>query len=137
MPCFHTSRRNRKRPTVQILTRHPIYHFPDGDLFIIVQQTQFRIHSHLLLRESIHFQQLLNPFSHSLPTAPGISAARPLILTDTTSRDFAIFLWVFYTPRFGRYQHSLHNWLIIHTYAIQWGFPTIQQLAERHIVKQH
>ena len=137
MPCFHPIRQNRKQSTFQILTRHPTYYLPEGDLFIIVQQTQFRIHSYFLLRESIHFQRLLNPFSYSISTAPGISAARPLILTDITSRNLAIFLWVFYTPRFGHYQHSLHNWLIIHTYAIQWGFPTIQLLAERHIIKQH
>ena len=135
MPCFYIAKRNRKRHTIQILTRHPIYYFPEGDLFIIVQQTQFRIHSYFLLRESTHFQQLLNPFSSFLPTTPGISAARPLILNDTSSRNFAIFLWVFYTPHFGRYQHSLHNWLIIHTYAIRWEFPIIQQLAEQHIIK--
>jgi len=141
MPCFPIIRTYRNRPTPRtlstprILTQHPIYYFAEGDLFIVTQQTQFRIHSYFLVRESIHFRQLLNPFLHHSSTAPGISASHPLILTDVTSTNFAIFLWVFYTPYFGYYQHSIHNWLIIHTYAVQWGIPTVQQLAISHIFK--
>src|SRR5271154_2839053 len=66
-------------------------------------------------------------------TVRNTSPIQPLILTDISPRNFAIFLWVFYNPQFGRYIMTLQDWTIIHNYSIAWNFPEVRHLAERHL----
>src|SRR5271154_6390625 len=132
-PLFDIDGRNDDQPLSQIITRHPTYYLSGADLFVIVQRVLFRIHSYFLLRESTHFQQLLSTSPHDLPNIIGTSPTRPLILTDISPRNFAIFLWVFYNPQFGRYITTLQHWTIIHNYSIAWNFPEVRFLAERHL----
>src|SRR5271155_2097698 len=131
---FDIDGRDEECPTSQIVARHSTYYFPGGDLFITVQRVLFQIHSHFLLRESTHFLRLLTPSPHDLPVTIGTSAIRPLILTDITPSNFAIFLWVFYNPRFGQYETTHQNWIIIHNYSLIWNFPEVRHLAEHHLL---
>lgn len=132
-PLFDIDGRDEDLPISRIITRHPTYYLPGGDLFIQIQRVLFRIHSYFLLRESTHFQRLLTPSPHEPPRTIGTSISHPLILTDVLPSNFAIFLWVFYNPHFGQYDTSLHHWVIIHTYALTWNFPEVRTLAERYL----
>ena len=133
VPFFDIDGRDEEQYTSRVITRHSTYYLTGGDLFIQVQRIIFRIHSHFLFRESHHFQRLLASSPHDPPSNIGKSNTRPLILTDITPTNFAIFLWVFYNPRFGQYDTSTHNWVIIHTYALTWDFPEVRHLAERYL----
>src|SRR5271156_6861944 len=132
-PLFDIDGQDDDQPISRIVARHPTYYLPGADLFVTVQRVLFRIHSYFLLRESTHFQRLLSTSPHDLPNIIGTSPTRPLILTDISPSNFAIFLWVFYNPQFGRYITTLQNWTIIHNYSIAWTFPEVRFLAERHL----
>jgi len=133
VPFFDIDGRDEERPTSRIVTRHPTYYLPGGDLFITVQRVLFRIHGYFLLRESNHFLRLLTSSPHDPPVTTGTSATRPLILTDIIPSNFAIFLWVFYNPHFGQYETTHQNWIIIHKYSLRWNFPEVRRLAEHHL----
>src|SRR5271168_2246258 len=132
-PLFDIDGRDDDQPLSRIIARHPTYYLPGADLFVVVQRVLFRIHSYFLLRESTHFQRLLSTSPHDLPNIIGTSPTLPLILTDISPRNFAILLWVFYNPQFGRYITTLQDWTIIHNYSIAWNFPEVRFLAERHL----
>src|SRR5271163_2811255 len=88
VPFFDIDGRDEARPTSRIVTRHPTYYLPGGDLFITVQRVLFRIHGYFLLRESSHFLRLLTSSPHDPPVTTGTSATRPLILTDIIPSNF-------------------------------------------------
>ena len=83
-------------PTLTI-RNHIKYYDPGGDLFTLIDDTLFRIHSYFFHCESLDWQNLLGT------TTTGHTADAPLILTDefvlyppATPILFAQFLWVFY-----------------------------------------
>src|SRR5271155_2022952 len=90
---------------------HIEYYLPGGDLFILVDNTLFRIHSYFFRRESQNWRNLLGT------TTTGRMADAPLILNDefplcppATPSLFTNFLWVFYNPRYSIYEASSATW---------------------------
>ena len=113
---------------------HIEYYLPGGDLFILVDNTLFRVHSYFFRRESQNWRNLLGT------TTTGRTADAPLILNDefplrppATPSLFANFLWVFYNPRYSIYEASSATWRQIQLYAIHWRMDQIQDLAYRHL----
>ena len=87
------------------------YYLPGGDLFVLVDNTLFHVHSYFFRRESQDWRNLLGT------TTTGHSADAPLILNNkfalyppTTPLLFASFLWVFYNPRYSIYKASQQTW---------------------------
>ena len=90
---------------------HIEYYLPGGDLFILVDNTLFRIHSYFFRRESQNWRNLLGT------TTTGRTADAPLILNNefplrplATPSLFANFRWVFYNPRYSIYEASSATW---------------------------
>lgn len=120
-------------PTL-IIQNHRVYYFPSGNLFIRIDSTLFRIHSHFFTRESDLWRNLLGT------TTQGRTANNPIDLVNQlpcdptpTAETFANFLWVFYNPRYGIYETTEETWAIIYEHAYCWHFLEVQYLCLREM----
>jgi hypothetical protein len=116
------------------LHRNRHYYLPGGDLYILVDNTLFRIHSYFLIRESFLWRHFLRG------TTTGQTQRNPIRLTDelpvpvsTTPNTFADLLWVFYNPLYSVYLAPSTTWFNILSYAIIWGMDDICDLVYREL----
>jgi hypothetical protein len=126
----------RPNSPAPVIRNHHVYYLPDGNLFIKVDSTLFRVHQHFFTRESDLWRNLLGS------TPNGRTANNPLDLDQQipcdpkpTAEDFACLLWVFYNPRYSIYETSEENWLIIYEQAYCWHFIEVQNLCLREMEK--
>ncbi|EKM81306.1 hypothetical protein AGABI1DRAFT_112972 [Agaricus bisporus var. burnettii JB137-S8] len=108
--------------------RHELYYIPAGDLHLQFGQTLFRIHSQFFLRESAYWRDRIAGLNQE-----GLDEHAPLLIEGVEAEDFARFLWIFYNPRIGNYNTSLGNWETILRLATHWDFPSVRELAVKHI----
>ena len=134
MESITSSSTTRLNSPASIIHNHIEYYLPGGDLFILVDDTLFRIHSYFFRRESQDWRNLLGT------TTTGRTADAPLILNEefairppATPLLFANFLWVFYNPRYSIYDASSTTWRQIQLYAIHWRMDQVQHLAYREL----
>src|SRR5271155_3184759 len=120
-------------PTLPV-HNHIEYYLPGGDLFILVDDTLFRVHSYFFRRESQNWRNLLGT------TTTGRTGDAPLILNNefalrppATPSLFTNFLWVFYNPWYSIYEASSATWRQIQLYAIHWCMNQVQNLAYREL----
>jgi len=121
-------------PTVAPVVLHPQYYIRSGDTTFIVENHLFRVHRFFFERESPYFRAML-----STPAAPGeqprgTSDRDAFVLGDVKSADFALFLWVFYNPKYSLYDTAtLDEWLRILKLAQHWGFTEVKHLVTRSL----
>ncbi|KIM46830.1 hypothetical protein M413DRAFT_263918 [Hebeloma cylindrosporum] len=85
----------RTEDKARTLVHHQQYYISGGDLFIIVEQTLFRVHSQLF-RDSDWFSNKLSASPGGRPQ--GFDDSTAIILDGLSPGDFAKFLGFFYTP---------------------------------------
>ncbi|KAM6502791.1 hypothetical protein JOM56_002768 [Amanita muscaria] len=126
---------SRADSSVHAITRHYEYFLSGGDLFIMVENVQFRVHSHFFDRESPWFRtKMATPASPGMPK-PGTSESTAIILTDLRPAEFSRFLWVFYNPKFSIYNAPVEDWSVILRLAHRWTFHEVKDLAVRELQK--
>ena len=113
------------------LTRHHQYYLPSRDLYIQVENVLFQVHSYFFTRESTELSTLIQnninqPYNGSSPSLP-------LFLPNVTPDTLAKILWVFYNPKLSIYEASYKDWTTILGFAVEWGFPDIEELALREL----
>ncbi|KIM36775.1 hypothetical protein M413DRAFT_448908 [Hebeloma cylindrosporum] len=118
------------------LKRHAEYYIPTGDLFILVDEIQFRVHRYFFERESTYFQDRLE-----VPASPGAKLlgsddSTAIKLNDLSPEEFAKFLWVFYNKTYSLYDAPVEDWEIILTLSNKWRFPGVKDLAIRELEKK-
>jgi hypothetical protein len=117
------------------ITRHDEYFLVGGDLFVMVDHVQFRIHRYFFDRESPYFRRLLATPATPGAQRPGTSESTSLVLDDLKPSEFARFLWVFYNPKFSIYNASVDEWATILRLAHRWTFHEVKDLAVRELQK--
>src|SRR5271155_2720058 len=134
MESITSSSTTRLNSPASIIHNHIEYYIPGGDLFILVDDTLFRIHSYFFHCESLDWRNLLET------TTTGHNANTPIILNNefalyppATPILFTHFLWVFYNPRYSIYEASNEIWRQIQSYAIQWHMDQVQNLAYQEL----
>ena len=117
----------RTETYVRPIVQHHTYYLPGGDLYLLADNTIFRIHRHFFEEGSLtFFRDLYPPYDGTSP-----AAAYPLI--GTRPDDLALFLWTFYNPFYSLYETSQRNWWTIYSLAFKWNFPQVMEHASRHI----
>ena len=81
--------------TEQMVARHDMFHFEDGNVDIVCGNTVFRVHSTIISFSSFKLRDILSPSAlvHA-PTPEG----RPRITIPESAEDFGILLRMIYTP---------------------------------------
>jgi hypothetical protein len=114
------------------ITRHLTYYLPGADVFFLVDEVMFAVHRYFFERESLYFANLFKE-QGAISPRQGRSHYHPISLHDVSPDKFAVFLWVFYNPKYSLYDTSQANWSIIEDYAIKWGFEEVRILAQNHL----
>ncbi|KAF8959962.1 hypothetical protein BDZ97DRAFT_1367307 [Flammula alnicola] len=118
------------------LTRHETYYISGGDLFILVDHIQFKVHRYFFERESKFFStKLATPLSAGSPLQ-GSGDSNAIILENVTADQFATFLWVFYNPKYSLYEAPVEDWEVILALANRWSFDEVKSLAIRELEKK-
>jgi len=117
------------------LLRHPQYYINGGDIYFLVGNELFRVHSHFFERESRVFREQIQ-----LPTSPGQPRhgedESVAIVLDVPGIDFVKLLGVFYNPRYTVYDWTVEDWTTILELADKWEFNEVKNLAIRELQKQ-
>ncbi|KAF9490567.1 hypothetical protein BDN71DRAFT_161601 [Pleurotus eryngii] len=109
-------------PAVPVF-KHEKYYLDDGDFYVLVENTLFRVHVHFLQRHSAVFKEELES-----PCPTGTHEDDAFVLKNVTVKDFALLLWVFYDKSLER-QASGDEWLRILLAAENLRMPHVQNLA--------
>ncbi|KAF8622941.1 hypothetical protein AX15_006617 [Amanita polypyramis BW_CC] len=115
------------------LTRHDEYFLTGGDLFVMVDHVQFRIHKFFFERESPFFRSQFTAPAAPGAHKPGSSESTAIILDGLKPAEFARFLWVFYNPKYSIYNASVDDWSVILRLAHRWTFHEVKELAIREL----
>lgn len=118
------------------LARHPKYNISGADLCFLVEKVHFRVHRYFFERESHFFSGRLATPASPGEEPQGTRDSNAILLENVTVEHFAIFLWVFYNPRYSLYDASVADWEIILGLAVRWGFSEVKNLAVRELEKK-
>ncbi|PBK82775.1 hypothetical protein ARMGADRAFT_684840 [Armillaria gallica] len=118
------------------IKKHEVYYIKGGDVYFLVEEWMFRVHSYFFERESSKFQQMFGGPT-SLGVEPeGSSPDTAFRLSDITAEDFAHFLWIFYNPMPSAYDASTDVWITILRIACKWSFPEVRALAIKELERK-
>ncbi|KAK2467401.1 hypothetical protein APHAL10511_000636 [Amanita phalloides] len=117
------------------ITPHDEYFLSGGDLYIMVDHVQFRVHRFFFERESPYFRSMLTGPASPGAHKPGTAESTAIILDELKPTEFARFLWVFYNPKYSIYNASVDDWTGILTLAHRWAFHEVKALAVRELEK--
>ena len=124
-----------KSPEPIILSNE--YYLPGGDLYILIDNTLFRVHRYLITRNSTMINAMLDIAEEDVGKQPtGSSRTDPLFLKSefTTPHTFTLLLSIIYNPKYNLYEnHTRRDWFDILYIAIYWGFGEIERLAMQQI----
>ncbi|KAG6381999.1 hypothetical protein JVT61DRAFT_630 [Boletus reticuloceps] len=81
------------------------------------------------------FQPEQQQQQHAGNEQPGSTDGNAFTLEETTSEDFARFLWVFYNPKYSLYDAPLDTWLSVLKLANRWTFDSVKELSVRELEK--
>ncbi|KAI9436450.1 hypothetical protein H4582DRAFT_1767966, partial [Lactarius indigo] len=126
--------------------RHPLYCLPGTDAIFTTSDYEFRVHSYFFTRESPHFRRLWNVMGSTAEVPIDLSNEEPtsvvsdapveqyhVSLTDVTSEEFTLLLWIFYNPTYSTYEAMTREWTLILRLAQKWKFPEIEALCWREL----
>ncbi|KAF7969628.1 hypothetical protein HWV62_26809 [Athelia sp. TMB] len=112
----------RTPATADVHPIHEYFYFPAENIYFLVSGVLYSVHRYFFERDSSAFIGL------------GLSKQNPMILADIGTRDFDLFLSIFYPRRFGLYTAStVEDWSSILQLAHQWGFESIKVLAAQNL----
>ena len=82
------------------------YYLPGGDLYILIQNTMFRIHRYFFMRDSALFRARMEHSEAYIddPTQTGTTRSDAIMFFNnfyTTPRTFTTFLSIIYNPRYN------------------------------------
>ena len=115
------------------------YYLPGGDLYILVQNTMFRIHRYFFMHNSALFQTRLECYKNDIfdPTQTGTTCSDAIMFFNnlyTTPHTFSRFLSIIYNPKYSLYdEYTQQDWNDILLIATAWGFQEITHIALQHI----
>ena len=115
------------------------YYLPGGDLYILIQDTMFRIHHYFFMHDSALFQARIEHCKAYIddPTQTGTTRSDTIMFFNnfyTTPRTFTCFLSIIYNPRYSLYDgYTQQDWNDILVIATAWGFREIACIALQHI----
>jgi len=115
---------------------HRTSYIPGGDLFIEIDKTVFRVHSHFFTRDSQLFNAKFNPSATPGVPREGTSQNNPFRIRDVSVADFEKFLWVFYNPTYSLYEADINVWIRILELAHRWGLAEVKAFAVRELEKK-
>ncbi|KAK0212413.1 hypothetical protein DFS33DRAFT_1370074 [Desarmillaria ectypa] len=118
------------------LRNHEKYYLNGGDVYFLIDEYIFRVHSMFFERESPKFREM---FDHPTPAGErpaGSSVGTAFKLEDVNPEDFSRFLWVFYNPKYSIYDASVEVWQAILRIATNWEFPEVKALAIRELERK-
>lgn len=115
------------------LPRHRNYYITSADLIIRVEDTLFRVHRYLLIRDSAYFRERLPLLPPPGDQSKGSSERNPFVLFNTSKVEFERLLWVFYNPKYSLYDVDVEEWTSILKLANQWDFVEAKALAVRKL----
>ncbi|KAJ7889918.1 hypothetical protein B0H14DRAFT_3429397 [Mycena olivaceomarginata] len=122
------------RSTLQGVKPHDKYYLDGGDLHIIAEDREFRVHRYFFERDSAKFRNLLASPSPGAPRQ-GSSHLTAVKLQGVTAKDFEKFLWVFYNPSYSLYDATVSDWCCILHLGHDWQFEEVEKLAVRELEK--
>ncbi|KAJ7115563.1 hypothetical protein C8R43DRAFT_1078304 [Mycena crocata] len=123
------------RNGLQGVKPHDSYFFDGGDLHIIAEDREFRVHRYFFERDSARFRALLAPGPSPGQPRQGSSHLTAIKLQDVTAKDFEKFLWVFYNPTYSLYDATVSDWSCILRMGHDWQFAEVEKLAVRELEK--
>ncbi|KAJ7601629.1 hypothetical protein DFH06DRAFT_952528, partial [Mycena polygramma] len=122
------------RNSLQGVKPHEKYYLDGGDLHIIAEDREFRVHRYFFDRDSARFRALLASPSPGQPRQ-GSSHLTAIKLKGVTAKDFEKFLWVFYNPTYSLYDATVSDWTCILHLGHDWQFEEVERLAVRELEK--
>ncbi|KAJ6520622.1 hypothetical protein DFH09DRAFT_1194032 [Mycena vulgaris] len=122
------------RNGLQGVKPHKDYSLTGGDLHIIAEDREFRVHRYFFERDSAKFRSLLSSPSPGQPKQ-GSSQLTAIKLENVTAKDFETFLWVFYNPTYSLYDATVTDWSCILHLGCEWQFAEVEKLAVRELEK--
>ncbi|KAJ7718600.1 hypothetical protein DFH07DRAFT_860139 [Mycena maculata] len=122
------------RNSLQGVKPHKDYWLSGGDLHLIVEDREFRVHRYFFERDSAKFRALLAAPSPGKPQQ-GSSHLTAIKLHNVTATDFETFLWVFYNPTYSLYNATVADWSCILHLGNEWQFAEVEKLAVRELEK--
>ncbi|KAF7326965.1 hypothetical protein MVEN_02590700 [Mycena venus] len=121
------------RTTLQGVKPHDKYYLDGGDLHIIAEDREFRVHRYFFERDSVKFRGLLASPSPGQPRQG--SSQLTAINLGVAAKDFEKFLWVFYNPTYSLYDTTVSDWTCILHLGHEWQFAEVEKLAVRELEK--
>ncbi|KXN87075.1 hypothetical protein AN958_09285 [Leucoagaricus sp. SymC.cos] len=113
------------------------YYLKGGDLYFLVDQVLFRVHSYFFLRESEYWKNRLVGPANAGPDDPlleGNGSTSPIQINDMKHLDFTRFLWVIYNTKYGDFSKAkVLDWITILRLATIWQFAEVKHLAIQHL----
>ncbi|EKM79702.1 hypothetical protein AGABI1DRAFT_114182 [Agaricus bisporus var. burnettii JB137-S8] len=134
MPPFNTETRP---PPPTAVTRHHEYYIFSGDLFFLAREkVYFRVHSHFFHKFSGYWRShMAGPVSPGDNRRPAGFHESTAFLIDLDPDDFALFLLVFYNPKYDLYNLTLDEWNTLLRLATEWDCPKIREMVFSRIDK--
>lgn len=120
--------------------KHETYYMAGGDLFVLIDDVLFRVHSYFFQREARRFFEDAPP--NAATPAPAVgdvdgrSEEKPIRILDVTVQEFEQFLWVFYNPRYNVYEAPIESWFSILKLAHRWDFPVVKAFALQELKRR-
>ncbi|KAF8172811.1 hypothetical protein K438DRAFT_1981295 [Mycena galopus ATCC 62051] len=120
--------------SLQGVKQNEKYYLDGGDLHIIADDQEFRVHRYFFERDSARFRTLLASPSPGQPRQ-GSSHLTAVKLQGVTVKDFETFLLVFYNPTYSLYDTTVSEWGCILHLGHEWQFAEVVKLAVRELEK--
>ncbi|KAF8181819.1 hypothetical protein BJ912DRAFT_605494 [Pholiota molesta] len=113
-------------------SHHPEYFLPGGDLYLLVDNVVFRVHSFFFERDSAKFRAFFETPVSPNTARSGSSESKPIVIKNSSPTDFAKFLYIFYNPSYSNYTNlSVSDWTSILKTACEQEFVEVQHCAIR------
>ncbi|KAF9012723.1 hypothetical protein BDQ17DRAFT_1232329 [Cyathus striatus] len=134
MPALHRPYDTEEQEFSHV-KHHKEFYLIGGDLHLLAKDTLFRVHGYFFARESPQFNKMI-----MVPVSPGKkregTSDSNAIKVDAEPEELAVFLRIFYNPKFSVYEWSnVSDWLTILSLSERWTFPEITKLAIRELQK--
>ncbi|KAJ2915212.1 hypothetical protein MD484_g5196, partial [Candolleomyces efflorescens] len=135
-----SSRRDGKEKS-RYLIKHREYYMVGGDLFVLIDDVLFKIHSYFFKREAREFfDDAPADCAQAAPRSDevdlGKSEDNAIRILDVTVQEFETFLWVFYNPQYSIYDAPIDSWFTILKLAHRWDFPIVKAFALRELQRR-
>ncbi|KAI9431016.1 hypothetical protein H4582DRAFT_1761429, partial [Lactarius indigo] len=126
--------------------RHHLYDLANADATFETNDCTFHVHSYFFTCESPYFRRLWKVTGSTVDTPIDLSNEEPIsdgnntvaepyyvVLSEVTTKEFELLLWVFYNPDYSVYEATAREWTLILRLAQCWEFPRVEALCWREL----